>query len=121
MVCLAALTAGAQSTNKVASGTKQKTSTDEGAASKSAHPFRGKLAAVDKTAKTITIGKSVYLITSETKIKKAGQPATLADGVIGEPASGYAKPTADGKMWASSLNFGPKPASTTASAKSKKN
>jgi hypothetical protein len=75
---------------------------------KSAHPFRGKLAAVDKTAKTIQVGKSIYYITSETKITKAGQPATLADGVVGEPTTGYVKPTEDGKMTATTLRFWPK-------------
>jgi hypothetical protein len=75
----------------------------------SAHPFHGKLAAIDKTAKTITVGKSVYHLTAETKIKKDGNPATLADAVIGEEASGYVKPADDGKMNASSLNLGAKP------------
>jgi hypothetical protein len=75
----------------------------------SAHPFHGKLAAIDKTAKTITVGKSVYHVTAETKIKKDGNPANLADGIIGEEASGYVKPAEDGTMNASSLNFGAKP------------
>ena len=94
----------AQSTNKPAvkkSGTEVK----EG---KKAHPFHGKLAAVDKMAKTITVGKSTYQITSETKIMKAGKPATLSDGVIGEEVSGYVKPDDAGKLVASSLTFGPK-------------
>jgi len=73
-----------------------------------AHPFHGKLAAVDQVTKTITVGKTTYQITSETKIKKAGKPATLADGVVGEDASGYVKPAEDGKMVASSVNFGPR-------------
>ena len=73
-------------------------------------PFHGKLAAVDKTAKTITVGKRTFQITAETKINKAGQPATLNDGVVGEVASGYVKPTEDGKWLATTINFGPKPA-----------
>ena len=72
-------------------------------------PFRGKLAAVDKIAKTIVVGKRTFQITSETKIRKAGKPATLEDGVVGEPVSGYVKPTADGKLAATTVNFGPKP------------
>jgi hypothetical protein len=75
----------------------------------SAHPFHGKLAAVDKAAKTITVGKSVYHVTAETKIKKDGNPGTLADAVIGEEASGYVKPADDGTLNASSLNLGAKP------------
>lgn len=74
-----------------------------------AGPFRGKLAAVDKVAKTITIGKRTFYVTPETKLKKNGQPAALEDGVIGELCSGYQKPSEDGKLIATTVNFGPKP------------
>lgn len=103
--------AQAQSTNKVAK---------DSSAQKLAHPFRGKLAAVDKLAKTITVGKSVYHVTSETKIKKGDKPALLEDGVVGEPVSGYAKPMEGGKMFASSVNFGPKAESANAKKSPKK-
>jgi hypothetical protein len=82
---------------------------DSAAKKKVGHPFHGKLAEVDKVAKTIKLGESVYQITSETKITKDGKPATLEDGVVGEIVSGYAKPTDDGKMAATSVRFGPKP------------
>jgi hypothetical protein len=99
----------AQSTNKPAAEKKSGAAKKEPAAKKkSAHPFHGKLAAVDKTAKTIKVGESIYQITSETKITKAGKPATLEDGVVGEPASGYVKPTEDGKMTATTVRFGAK-------------
>jgi hypothetical protein len=99
----------AQSTNKPAATKKSTTATkDSTAKKKSAHPFHGNLAAVDKTAKTIKLGESVYQITSETKITKGGNPATLNDGVVGEPVSGYAKPTDDGKMAATTVRFGAK-------------
>jgi hypothetical protein len=75
---------------------------------KAGHPFHGKLAAIDKVAKTLKVGESVYQITSETKITKAGKPATLEDGVVGENVSGYAKPAADGKMVATSVHFSAK-------------
>ena len=68
--------------------------------------FHGKLAAVDKLAKTITVGTRTYQITSNTKIFKAGKPATLEDGVVGEPASGAFKPAADGKFNATRVTFG---------------
>lgn len=71
-------------------------------------PFRGKLAAVDQVAKTIVVGKRTFQITSETKIKKSGKPALLEDGVVGEPVSGYVKPATDGKLVATTVNFGPK-------------
>ena len=73
-----------------------------------AGPFHGKLAAIDKLAKTITVGKRTFQITSETKIKKSGKPATLADGVVGEPVSGYVKPSSEGKLLATTVNFGAK-------------
>ncbi len=99
----------AQNTNKPAAEKKPPVAKQEPAAKKkAAHPFRGKLAAVDKVAKTIKVGESIYQITSETKITKEGQPATLEDGVVGEPVSGYVKPTDDGKMAASTVRFGAK-------------
>jgi hypothetical protein len=97
----------AQSTNKAPAQTKA--ATDKKDKKPAAHPFRGKLAAVDKTAKTIKLGQSTYLVTSETIILKNGKPATLEDGVVGEEVSGYAKPTADGKMAATKVTFGLKP------------
>lgn len=75
---------------------------------KAGHPFRGKLAAVDKVAKTIKVGESIYQITSQTKITKAGKPATLEDGVVGDPVTGFVKPTDDGKMAATTVHFGAK-------------
>jgi hypothetical protein len=99
----------AQTTNNP-TATKKTTVTKKDAATKSkaAHPFHGKLAAVDKIAKTIKVGESVYQVTSATKITKDGKPATLEDGVVGEPVSGYVKPTEDGKMPATTLHFGAK-------------
>ena len=99
----------AQSTNnptaaKKTSAAKKETATK----TKAAHPFRGKLAAVDKIAKTIKVGESVYQITSETKISKDGKPATLEDGVVGEPVTGYVKPAEGGKMAATTVRFGAK-------------
>ena len=99
----------AQSTNNPTPAKKSVAGKKESAAkTKAAHAFRGKLAAVDKTAKTIKMGESVYQITSETKITKAGKPATLEDGVVGEPVTGYAKPTENGKMIATTVRFGAK-------------
>ena len=87
----------------------------------SAGPFHGKLAAMDKITKTITVGKRTFQITSETKLNKAGKPATLDDGVVGEEVSGYVKPNDDGRLVATKVNFGPKADSTTTkSEKTKK-
>jgi hypothetical protein len=116
-ICLLTLTATAlafmtasapaQTTNKPKPATEAK----ETAKKPVAGPFHGKLAALDKNLKTITVGKRTFHITSETKIKKAGKPATLEDGIVGEQASGYVKPDENGNLIATTVNFGPKPAS----------
>jgi len=101
----------AQSTNeagaspKHAHGTNQVANTDKKPV---AGPFHGKLLALDKVKKTIMVGKRTFQITSETKIKKGGKPATLEDGIVGDPVSGYVKPAEGGKWIAVSMNFGPK-------------
>ncbi|HZQ47061.1 MAG TPA: hypothetical protein VFC07_08620 [Verrucomicrobiae bacterium] len=74
--------------------------------------FMGKLGKVDSAAKTITVeNKSkerTFEITSATKITKDGNPATLSDGVAGEPVSGsYSE--VDGKMVAKTVHFGKNP------------
>jgi hypothetical protein len=75
-------------------------------------PFGGKLKAIDKVAKTITIdreNKNTFAVTSNTKITKAGKPATLNDAVIGEDVGGLAVDK-DGKLELLSLRLGAKPA-----------
>jgi hypothetical protein len=72
--------------------------------------FHGKLSAIDTNAMTLTVGERTFEITSETKITKDGQPATLADGVVGEMAGGAYKKGADGKLSATSVHFGSKSA-----------
>ena len=107
------------STNKTGS-TKKTTTEKTDSTAKKGHPFHGKLAAVDKVAKSITIGKSTYYISSETKIKKADKPATLEEGVIGEEVGGYAKPGDGGKMMATTISFGPKSESKSSTTKTEK-
>jgi len=70
-------------------------------------PFRGNLAAVDTNAMTITVGSMTFSVTSKTKITKNGQPATLADGVVGQPVSGAYRKTDDATN-AVSIHFGAK-------------
>lgn len=93
---------------------------DAGAKKPAPHPFHGKLAAVDKNAKTITVGTSTFQVTAETLIFKDGKPATLEDGVVGEPATGYVKPAADGKLNATKVTFGAKPDAKTEPKKTEK-
>jgi hypothetical protein len=75
-------------------------------------PFRGKVASVDKEAKTFTVGQRVFLINDDTKIVKNGKPAKLEDAVVGDDVGGVYKleKTADGKLVVTSVRFGPKPA-----------
>jgi hypothetical protein len=76
-------------------------------------PFRGKIAAIDKTAKTVTVGARTFAITSETRLFKedkpatVDKPATLDDAVVGNPVTGNYK-IEDGKMVALLLTFLPK-------------
>ena len=123
LVALAPVQAPAQSTNKPAADRKAgiaKKDDSKAEKTKSAHPFRGKLAAVDKTKKSIKVGESIYQLTPQTKISKAGKPAKLEDGVLGEPVSGYVKPNEDGKLVATTVNFGPKPDTRTTAKKKDK-
>jgi hypothetical protein len=111
-LCGAAMQSAAQTTNKPAASKKSAAETQDssnGEKKPVAGPFHGKLAAVDQTAKTISVGKRTFQITSETKIKKDGKPATLQDGMVGEEVSGYIKPNDAGKLVATTVNFGPKP------------
>jgi hypothetical protein len=85
-----------------------------------AGPFRGKLSAVDKASRTITVGKRTFLVTQETKIKKDGKAAGLGDAVIGEQCSGYVKPNEAGKLVATTLNLGPKTPAASSPARSEK-
>ncbi|SPE51680.1 conserved exported hypothetical protein [Verrucomicrobia bacterium] len=87
----------------------QNTNTPSTAKKQRAHGFHGKLAGVDTTAKTITVGETTYQISSQTRIMKAGKAATLEDGVVGEDVSGSARPNEDGKMVALNVYFGPRP------------
>jgi len=79
------------------------------APSQRAIPFNGKVAAIDKTAKTVTVGERVFHVTAETKITKDNKPATLADGAIGEVVAGNYLKGDDGKLTARMIRFGPKP------------
>ena len=71
-------------------------------------PFSGKLSALDTNAMTLTVGARTFEITSETKITKGGQPATLSAGAVGEPVGGAFKKTSDGKLIATTIHFGAK-------------
>jgi len=70
--------------------------------------FRGTISTIDTNAMTLTVETRTFDITSDTKITKDGQPATLIDGVVGEPVSGAYKKGDDGKLNATTVRFGAK-------------
>ena len=74
-------------------------------------PFKGKIKAVDKAAKTITLDReksNVLFVTSQSKLTKAGKPAVFDDATVGEEVGGLAREK-DGKLEIVSLRIGPKP------------
>lgn len=70
-------------------------------------PFHGKVAAVDTTAMTLTIGKRTFKITTDTKILKDGGTAKLSDVTVDQNVSGSYKKAGDGTLTAQSLNLTP--------------
>jgi hypothetical protein len=70
--------------------------------------FSGKLSAIDTNAMTLTIGERTFEVTSETKITKDDQPATLSAGMVGEKVGGAYKKSEDGKLTATTIHFGDK-------------
>lgn len=70
--------------------------------------FRGTVSAIDAKAMTLTVEKRTFVVTAETKVTKDGQPATLTDGVVGEPVAGAYKKADDGKLTATTVHFGAK-------------
>ena len=70
--------------------------------------FRGTVSAIDTKAMTLKVETRTFAITADTKITRDGQPATLADGVVGEPVGGTYKKGDDGTLTASVIHFGKK-------------
>jgi ribosomal protein S1 len=69
--------------------------TNTPAVKKQGQRFHGKVAAVDATAGTITVGKTTYSVTADTKITKDSKTATLADFAVGDNVGGFAKKDGD--------------------------
>ena len=72
-------------------------------------PFRGKIASLDKQANTLKVGERTFQIGSDTKIVKAGKPASLDEAAIGEDVGGSYREGADKKLNVVSLRIGAKP------------
>ena|ERR1043166_2443717 len=88
---------------------QEKKEAPKGERKQGAIPFGGKVGAIDKAAKTLKVGERTFQITSETKIMKAGKPATLDDGAVGDQVGGSYTKGDDGKLTAKMVRFGPKP------------
>ena len=80
-------------------------------------PFRGTVAAVDKNAKTVSVGERVFHISPETKLMKDNQAATVADIAVGDAIAGNYTKGDDGKLTAKMMRVGPKPAAAQAEKK----
>ncbi len=83
-------------------------------------PFHGNIKAIDNNAKTLSVGKETFQITSETKITKQSKPATLADGAVGDMVAGQYHKDAEGKLIATSIRFGPKTPTESSNTKTNK-
>lgn len=87
------------------------------------YPFNGKLDAVDKDKKTLTImGKEksrMFYVDGQTKITKHEKPATLDEAIVGEIVAGQVRRADDGREVLVSLRIGPKPASADKPEKEK--
>jgi Cu/Ag efflux protein CusF len=109
-LCLASTIAiGEFSANAAEKSPEKKAEKSEKAAR--GRPVMGKVDAVDKTMKTLTLSgekKQVLQVTSETRIMKAGKPATFDDATVGEAIAGSAVEE-NGKLVLRSLRIGAKP------------
>ncbi len=90
LVAVPAVSRAADSTNSPAASAP--------ASKKHSLPFKGSAAAVDTAAATITVGQLTLNITSETKITKNGQPATMSDITVGASVTGAYKKDDAGKL-----------------------
>lgn len=75
-------------------------------------PFNGPIVAVDKTAKTVTVGKNklrVFYVTPETRINRDRVPATLEQLGQGERVGGSYRENASGKLELVTINVNTNP------------
>lgn len=87
------------------------------------YPFSGKVGAVDKEKKTITLlGKEknrTLHLDAATKVMKNDKAATLEETMVGDEVAGQLRKTDDGKEILVSLRIGPKPAAAAKTDKEK--
>lgn len=68
-------------------------------------PFHGKVAALNATTMTVTVGERTFQGTGETKITRNGNPAKLSEAAVGDNVGGAYKKSEDGTLTATTLNF----------------
>jgi len=68
--------------------------------------YRGKVASVDATAKTFTVGSRTIKVIDDTKITKQGATATMSDIVADEDVRGSYWKKEDGSLEAKSVKLG---------------
>ncbi len=73
-------------------------------------PFKGEVKAANQQAKTFTIGERTFHLTSQTRIQKAGAPATFQEVKVGEKVTGSYTTSPEGRLEAGSIYVGPKQA-----------
>jgi hypothetical protein len=83
-------------------------------------PYHGKVASVDASAKTFTVGKRTIKVTDETKITKQDAAATMADIVVDEQVRGSYWKKEDGTLEAKSVKLGAKSADAAAATEAQK-
>jgi hypothetical protein len=84
-------------------------------------PFRGKVSAVDQSAKTFNIGANqTFKVTDSTVITKGGNPATMTDVVENEHVRGAYLKQADGTLEAKTVKIGAKTEGERKAGKGKK-
>jgi hypothetical protein len=71
-------------------------------------PLAGKVAAVDKAAKSIKVGETTVVTNDETQFRKQGGGGSLDDVKVGEEVGIYYKKDGD-KNIALSVRIGPRP------------
>ena len=112
-------TRGFAQESKKDAATEKSEAPKEGKKKRDRLPAGGKIAAVDKAAKTIKVGERVFHITAETRIRKDGKTATLEEAKVGEEV-GISYRQVDGKLMALSLRLGPAPAGAAKGEKKKR-
>ena len=83
-------------------------------------PFKGEVKAANQQAKTFTLGERTFAITSETRIEKAGVPATFQEVKVGEKVTGSYVTSPEGRLEAVSIYVGGKGAEGSKAKEGKK-